>query len=139
MSKKRFMKRGNQALEQIVNKQQIEIENLRLQLTTDNDFWASVFEEKQNIINAQDKVNAHNVLMCIFLVDILLLIGQLEKVLADNTTLTNAVKLAITKFKMELSRAMRTIQYDGADGYTFAPSINEDNDNVDVNEDEEEN
>jgi hypothetical protein len=109
MSKKRYMEGRNQALEQIIQEQQ------------------SQLETKDFIIDAQTKENDRHVLTFKFIVDILLLISQLEKVLADNTVLSDAIKLAIATFKVELSKAIQTIQYDGGYSYTFDTSINNNN------------
>ena len=106
------MEGRNQALEQIIQEQQ------------------SQLETKDFIIDAQTKENDRHVLTFKFIVDILLLISQLEKVLADNTVLSDALKLAIATFKVELSKAIQTIQtiqYDGGYSYTFDTSINNDN------------
>ena len=108
MSKKRYMEGRNQALEQIIQEQQ------------------SQLESKDFIIDAQTKENDRHVLTFKFIVDILLLISQLEKVLADNTVLSDAIKLAIATFKVELSKAIQMIQYDGGYSYTFDTSINND-------------
>ena len=105
MSKKRYMEGRNQALEQIIQDQQEQLET------------------KDFIIDAQTKENDRHVLTLKFIVDILLLTNQLEKILADNTVLSDALRLAITTFKVELSKAIQTIQYDGGYSYT----INNDN------------
>ena len=109
MNKKRYMEGKNKALEQIIQDQQEQLET------------------KDFIIDAQTKENDRHVLTFKFIVDILLLISQLEKVLADNTVLSDAIKLAIATFKVELSKAIQTIQYDGGYSYTFDPSINNNN------------
>ena len=106
MSKKRYMEGRNQALEQIIQDQQNQLET------------------KDFIIDAQTKENDRHVLTLKFIVDILLLIGQLEKILADNTVLSDALRLAITTFKVELSKAIQAIEYDGGYSYTFDTSIN---------------
>ena len=107
MSKKRYMEGKNQALEQIIQEQQEKIET------------------KDFIIDAQTKENDRHVLTFKFIVDILLLISQLEKVLADNTVLSDALKLAIATFKVELSKAIQTIQYDGGYSYTINNNIDD--------------
>ena len=107
MSKKRYMEGRNQALEQIIQDQQEQLET------------------KDFIIDAQTKENDRHVLTFKFIVDILLLISQLEKVLADNTVLSDALKLAIATFKVELSKAIQTIQYDGGYGYTINNNNND--------------
>ena len=107
MSKKRYMEGNNQALEQIIQEQQEKIET------------------KDFIIDAQTKENDRHVLTFKFIVDILLLISQLEKVLADNTVLSDAIKLAIATFKVELSKAIQTIQYDGGYSYTINNNIDD--------------
>lgn len=109
MSKKRYMEGKNKALELIIQEQQEQLET------------------KDFIIDAQTKENDRHVLTFKFIVDILLLISQLEKVLADNAVLSDAIKLAIATFKVELSKAIQTIQYDGGYSYTFDTSINNDN------------
>ena len=117
MSKKRYMEGKNKALEQIIQEQQ------------------SQLEKKDFIIDAQTKENDRHVLTFKFVVDVLILISQLEKVLADNTVLSESIKLAISTFKMELSKAMRLIQFDGGDSYTFNTSINNDCNDWDYEED----
>lgn len=107
MSKKRYMEGRNQALEQIIQDQQEQLET------------------KDFIIDAQTKENDRHVLTFKFIVDILLLISQLEKVLADNTVLSDALKLAIATFKVELSKAIQTIQYDGGYSYTTNNNIDD--------------
>lgn len=116
MSKKRYMEARNQALEQIIQEQQ------------------SQLETKDFIIDAQTKENDRHVLTIKFIVDILLLISQLEMVLADNTVLSDAIKIAIATFKIELSKAIQTIQYDGGSSYTFDTSINNNNSDWDYEE-----
>lgn len=106
MSKKKYMEGRNQALEQI-------IQELQNQIKT-----------KDFIIEQQGKASDRHVLTLKFIVDILLLTSQLEKILADNTVLSDALRLAITTFKVELSKAIQTIVYDGGDSYTFDTSIN---------------
>lgn len=106
MSKKRYMEARIQALEQIIQDQQ------------------SQLETKDFIIEQQGKASDRHVLTLKFIVDILLLIAQLEKILADNTVLSDALRLAITTFKVELSKAIQTIVYDGGYSYTIDTSIN---------------
>jgi len=118
MSKKRYMEGRNKALEQIIQDQQ------------------SQLKTKDFIIDAQTKENDRYVLTLKFIVDILLLTSQLEKILADNTVLSDALRLAITTFKVELSKAIQTIEYDGGYSYTFGTSINNCIDNW--NDEEEE-
>lgn len=101
------MEGKNKALEQIIQEQQEKIET------------------KDFIIDAQTKENDRHVLTFKFIVDILLLISQLEKVLADNTVLSDALKLAIATFKVELSKAIQTIQYDGGYSYTINNNIDD--------------
>lgn len=107
MNKKRYMEGKNKALEQIIQEQQEKLET------------------KDFIIDAQTKENDRHVLTFKFIVDILLLISQLEKVLADNTVLSDAIKLAIATFKVELSKAIQTIQYDGGYSYTINNNIDD--------------
>ena len=101
------MEGKNKALEQIIQEQQEKLET------------------KDFIIDAQTKENDRHVLTFKFIVDILLLISQLEKVLADNTVLSDALKLAIATFKVELSKAIQTIQYDGGYSYTINNNIDD--------------
>ena len=101
------MEGRNQALEQIIQEQQ------------------SQLETKDFIIDAQTKENDRHILTFKFIVDILLLISQLEKVMADNTVLSDAIKLAIATFKVELSKAIQTIQYDGGYSYTINNNIDD--------------
>ena len=101
------MEGKNKALEQIIQEQQEKLET------------------KDFIIDAQTKENDRHVLTFKFIVDILLLISQLEKVLADNTVLSDAIKLAIATFKVELSKAIQTIQYDGGYSYTINNNIDD--------------
>lgn len=101
------MEGKNQALEQIIQEQQ------------------SQLETKDFIIDAQTKENDRHILTFKFIVDILLLISQLEKVMADNTVLSDAIKLAIATFKVELSKAIQTIQYDGGYSYTINNNIDD--------------
>lgn len=101
------MEGRNQALEQIIQDQQEQLET------------------KDFIIDAQTKENDRHVLTFKFIVDILLLISQLEKVLADNTVLSDAIKLAIATFKVELSKAIQAIQYDGGYSYTINNNIDD--------------
>ena len=117
MSKKRYMEGKNQALEQIIQEQQ------------------SQLETKDFIIDAQTKENDRYVLTFKFIVDVLLLISQLEKVLADNTVLSNAINLAISQFKVELSKAVQMIQFDGGSSYTFNTLINNNCNDLDYEED----
>lgn len=112
------MEGKNKALEQIIQEQQEQLET------------------KDFIIDAQTKENDRHVLTLKFIVDILLLIAQLEKILADNTVLSDALRLAITTFKVELSKAIQTIEYDGGYSYTFDTLINNCIDNW--NDEEEE-
>ena len=107
MNKKRYMEGKNKALEQIIQEQQEKLET------------------KDFIIDAQTKENDRHVLTFKFIVDILLLISQLEKVMADNTVLSDAIKLAIATFKVELSKAIQTIQYDGGYSYTINNNIDD--------------
>jgi len=107
MSKKRYMEGKNKALELIIQEQQEQLET------------------KDFIIDAQTKENDRHVLTFKFIVDILLLISQLEKVLADNAVLSDAIKLAIATFKVELSKAIQTIQYDGGYSYTINNNIDD--------------
>lgn len=125
---KRYKKNRMSALEQIINKQQVEIENLNQHLTMDKDLWQQMLEHKDFVIDMQSKDNNQYVLMCKFLVDILLLTSTLDSILYDDNAVSQAVKTAIAIFKMELSKAMRMIQYDGGKGYNIDPFINEDND-----------
>ena len=125
---KRHKKNRQNALEQIINKQQLEIENLNQHLTMDKDLWQQMLGHKDFIIDIQSKENDQYVLMCKFLVEILLLANTLDSVLYDDNALSQAIKTAIAKFKMELSKAMSMIQYDGGKSYDIDPFINKDND-----------
>ena len=110
MSKKRYMEGRNQALEQIIQEQQ------------------SQLETKDFIINSMQKESDQYVLTCKFLTDTLLLLGQLEKLLAKNySVFSQSLQTAIASFKVELSQAMRTIEYDGGDSYSFNPYTNGNN------------
>ena len=116
MSKKRYVEGRNQALEQIIKEQQKQLET------------------KDFIIDVHERQNDQAVLACKFLVDILMLTGTLENVLVDSNVLSEAIKLAVSKFKVELSQAMQTIQYDGGNSYTYALNTN----NIDKNWNDEE-
>jgi len=109
-------------LQKLLNKQQQQIDLLEDKLIN-SDF----------IIENMQKESDQYVLTCKFLTDTLLLLGQLEKLLANNySVFSQSLQTAIASFKVELSQAMRTIEYDGADSYSFNPYIN---DNNDVNDD----
>ena len=106
----------------------MEIENLHQNQKMDKELWQQMLGHKDFIIDVQSKENDQYVLMCKFLVDILLLTSTLDSVLYDDNALSQAIKTAIAKFKMELSKAMQMIQYNGRNGYDIDPFINEDND-----------
>ena len=118
----KYKENKEKALEKLLNKQQQHIEQLEDKLIN-SDF----------IIDSIQKESDKYVLTCKFLTDILILTSQLEKILGkDYTIFSQSLQTAIASFKMELSQAMRTIEYDGADSYSFNPYIN---DNNDVNDD----
>ena len=131
---KRHKKNRQSALEQIINKQQMEIENLHQNQKMDKDLWQQMLGHKDFIIDVQSKENDQYVLMCKFLIEILLLVNTLDSVLYDDNAVSQAVKTAIAMFKMELSKAMRMIQYDGGKGYDIDPFTNEDNEEYDMND-----
>ena len=112
MSKK-YKENRSEALEQLINKQQSDIQ-----------YWQNIVENKDFIIEAQGRENDQHILMCKFLVDVLILLSTLDSVMTENTVFVNAVKIAIAKFKMELSKAMQIIQYDGGNSFTYAPVTN---------------
>ena len=108
--------------EKLLNKQQQHIEQLEDKLIN-SDF----------IIENMQKESDQYVLTCKFLTDTLLLLGQLEKLLSKNySVFSQSLQTAIASFKVELSQAMRTIEYDGGDSYSFNPYIKKNND---VNDD----
>lgn len=118
----KYRESKDKALEKLLNKQQQHIEQLEDKLIN-NDF----------IIENMQKESDQYVLTCKFLTDTLLMLGQLEKLLSKNySVFSQSLQTAITSFKLELSQAMRIIEYDGADSYSFNPYIN---DNNDVNDD----
>ena len=118
----KYRESKDKALEKLLNKQQQHIEQLEDKLIN-SDF----------IIDTMQKESDQYVLTCKFLTDTLLMLGQLEKLLANNySVFSQSLQTAITSFKFELSQAMRTIEYDGGDSYSFNPYIN---DNNDVNDD----
>lgn len=80
------------------------------------------------VIDSMQKESDQYVLTCKFLTDTLLILGQLERILCKNySVFSQSMQTAITSFKLELSKAMQTIQYDGRDSYTFDPYINDNN------------
>ena len=113
----KYKKGRNDALEQIITKQQKEIENL-----------TNIAKSKDYLIEAQGKESDQYVLICKFLTDILLMLGQLERLLIGNYCVFSLpLQSAIASFKVELSQAMRMIEYNGEDSYTLAP-YNDEND-----------
>lgn len=115
--RKRYKEGRNNALEQIINKQQQQIDLLENKVIN-RDF----------VIDAMSKESDQYVLTCKFLTDTLLMLGQLEKLLAkNNSVFLQPLLTAITSFYLELSKAMQTIQYDGGDSFTFDLDINDNN------------
>lgn len=115
--------KDNSALQQIINEQQKDIDQLENKVIN-SDF----------IIDTMQKESDQYVLTCKFLTDTLLLLGQLEKLLAKNySVLSQSLQTAIASFKVELSQAMRTIEYDGGDSYSFNP-YNSANNDIDTND-----
>ena len=109
--------KDNNALQQIVNQQKNDIDLL------ENKVINSEF-----VIDSMQKESDQYVLTCKFLTDTLLMLGQLERILCKNySVFSQSMQTAITSFKLELSKAMQTIQYDGRDSYTFDPYINDNN------------
>ena len=113
----KYRESKDKALEKLLNKQQQHIEQLEDKLIN-SDF----------IIENMQKESDQYVLTCKFLTDTLLLLGQLEKLLAKNySVFSQSLQTAIASFKVELSQAMRTIEYDGGDSYSFNPYTNGNN------------
>ena len=118
----KYRESKDKALEKLLNKQQQHIEQLEDKLIN-SDF----------IIENMQKESDQYVLTCKFLTDTLLMLGQLEKLLSKNySVFSQSLQTAIASFKVELSQAMRTIEYDGGDSYSFNPYIKKNND---VNDD----
>ena len=118
----KYRESKDKALEKLLNKQQQHIEQLEDKLIN-SDF----------IIDTMQKESDQYVLTCKFLTDTLLMLGQLERLLANNySVFSQSLQTAIASFKVELSQAMRTIEYDGGDSYSFNPYIKKNND---VNDD----
>ena len=118
----KYRENKDKALEKLLNKQQQHIEQLEDKLIN-SDF----------IIENMQKESDQYVLTCKFLTDTLLMLGQLEKLLSKNySVFSQSLQTAIASFKVELSQAMRTIEYDGGDSYSFNPYIKKNND---VNDD----
>ena len=115
--------KDNSALQQIINEQQKDIDQL------ENKVINSEF-----VIDSIQKESDKYVLTCKFLTDILILTSQLEKILGkDYTIFSQSLQTAIASFKVELSQAMRTIEYDGGDSYSFNP-YNSANNDIDTND-----
>jgi len=115
--RKKYNKSRNGALEQIIAKQQEKIEHL-----------SNIAQGKDYIIEAQEKETDQYVLICKFLTDTLLMLSQLERLLMGNYCVFSLpLQSAIAAFKVELSQAMRMIEYNGEDSYTLAP-YNDEND-----------
>ena len=113
----KYRESKDKALEKLLNKQQQQIDLLEDKLIN-SDF----------IIENMQKESDQYVLTCKFLTDTLLLLGQLEKLLANNySVFSQSLQTAIASFKVELSQAMRTIEYDGGDSYSFNPYTNDNN------------
>ena len=118
----KYRESKDKALEKLLNKQQQHIEQLEDKLIN-SDF----------IIDTMQKESDQYVLTCKFLTDTLLMLGQLEKLLSKNySVFSQSLQTAIASFKVELSQALRTIEYDGGDSYSFNPYIKKNND---VNDD----
>lgn len=114
----KYRESKDKALEKLLNKQQQHIEQLEDKLIN-SDF----------IIDTMQKESDQYVLTCKFLTDTLLMLGQLEKLLSKNySVFSQSLQTAIASFKVELSQAMRTIEYDGGDSYSFNPYIKKNND-----------
>ena len=114
----KYRESKDKALEKLLNKQQQHIEQLEDKLIN-SDF----------IIENMQKESDQYVLTCKFLTDTLLMLGQLEKLLSKNySVFSQSLQTAIASFKVELSQAMRTIEYDGGDSYSFNPYIKKNND-----------
>lgn len=127
----KYKENKEKALEKLLNKQQEHIENMELhnQLQKEDiDYWKNKAVNNEFVIDSMQKEADQAILSCKFITDILLLIGQLEKILSNDTVLSQVLLTAITKFKLELTKAMLTIQYDGLDSFTFDPYINDNND-----------
>lgn len=115
--------KDNSALQQIINEQQKDIDQLENKVIN-SDF----------IIDSIQKESDKYVLTCKFLTDILILTSQLEKILGkDYTIFSQSLQTAIASFKVELSKAMQTVQYDGGDSYSFNP-YNSANNDIDTND-----
>ena len=113
----KYRESKDKALKKLLNKQQQHIEQLEDKLIN-SDF----------IIENMQKESDQYVLTSKFLTDTLLLLGQLEKLLAKNySVFSQSLQTAIASFKVELSQAMRTIEYDGGDSYSFNPYTNGNN------------
>ena len=114
----KYKENREKTLEKLLNKQQQHIEQLEDKLIN-SDF----------IIDTMQKESDQYVLTCKFLTDTLLMLGQLEKLLSKNySVFSQSLQTAIASFKVELSQAMRTIEYDGGDSYSFNPYIKKNND-----------
>ena len=118
----KYRESKDKALEKLLNKQQQHIEQLEDKLIN-----------SEFVIDTMQKESDQYVLTCKFLTDTLLMLGQLEKLLSKNySVFSQSLQTAIASFKVELSQAMRTIEYDGGDSYSFNPYIKKNND---VNDD----
>ena len=118
----KYRESKDKALEKLLNKQQQHIEHLEDKLIN-----------SEFVIDSMQKESDQYVLICKFLTDTLLMLGQLEKLLSKNySVFSQSLQTAIASFKVELSQAMRTIEYDGGDSYSFNPYIKKNND---VNDD----
>ena len=127
----KYKENKEKALEKLLNKQQEHIENMELhnQLQKEDiDYWKNKAVNNEFVIDSMQKESDQAILSCKFITDILLLIGQLEKILSNDTVLSQVLLTAITTFKLKLTKAMQTIQYDGLDSFTFDPYINDNND-----------
>ena len=113
----KYKENKEKALEKLLNKQQQHIEHLEDKLIN-----------SEFVIDSMQKESDQYVLICKFLTDTLLMLGQLEKLLIrNNSVFLQPLLTAITSFHLELSKAMQTIQYDGGDSFTFDLDINGNN------------
>ena len=113
--------KNNNELQQIVNQQKNDIELLENKVIN-----------KEFIIDCIQKENDQYVLTCKFLTNTLLMLCQLEKILAkSNNVFALSLQKAIASFKLEVSKTMHTIEYDGGDSYTFDSYINDNNSIID--------
>ena len=103
MSKKRYMEGRNQALEQIIQDQQNQLET------------------KDFIIDQQGKESDQYLMTAKYLTHIFLLMDSLDKILENNCTMGVVVKEAMLAFKKKLSKGMLLFNYDG-DNVIYDPN-----------------